>query len=288
MEKKCPVCGLTYDIKPSHAHKRATCSRKCMAELYKEKQRGENNPHWKGGKIGKVCPACSRRFEVSLAYTNTRQYCSRKCKDTAQRKTRQLRLKMDNQLFRHNCKLCGLPIPGNRRYCQVCSPRGKQTVTSYCEVCSKSFTHWVKRPRRFCSMNCYKKNSNGAGNTNWKGGKLTLSQIIRQCDKNRRLVASVLKRDKYTCQKCGQVGGDLEVDHIKPFADIMEEFIQHFAALDLRTFAYELSLVALKYKPFWDKGNLRTLCRKCNWQRQVERNQRPADFDKIVEILSHL
>jgi hypothetical protein len=42
--------------------------------------------------------------------------------------------------------------------------------------------------------------------------------------------------------------------------------------LSLEAFTYELSLIALKYKPLWDKKNLRTLCKKCNWQRQVERN----------------
>lgn len=29
----------------------------------------------------------------------------------------------------------------------------------------------------------------------------------------------VFERDKYTCQKCGQIGGELNAHHIKPFAE---------------------------------------------------------------------
>ena len=104
----------------------------------------------------------------------------------------------------------------------------------------------------------------GSKNPNWKGGRLNLHQLIRGCDRNRRLIALILKRDKYTCQLCGQVGGELEVDHIKPFADILDEFLQKYVVLDFATFQFPLFLVALKYKPFWDKTNLRTLCKKCN------------------------
>lgn len=33
-----------------------------------------------------------------------------------------------------------------------------------------------------------------------------------------RIRALVLKRDNYTCQYCGKVGGKLEVDHVIPFS----------------------------------------------------------------------
>lgn len=41
--KNCPVCGIVI-IKS-----RTTCSVKCMAQLYREVLKGENNPNWKGG-----------------------------------------------------------------------------------------------------------------------------------------------------------------------------------------------------------------------------------------------
>ena len=43
MEKICIVCGKPFHIKPSHADKRVTCSKACMAELYKEKLKETEN-----------------------------------------------------------------------------------------------------------------------------------------------------------------------------------------------------------------------------------------------------
>ena len=113
----------------------------------------------------------------------------------------------------------------------------------------------------------------GDRNPNWKGGRLPISQRIRACAKNRKLIASILRRDKHTCQVCGQVGGDLEVDHKIPFSDIMDGFLQKYKVLDVRLFQDELFSIGLKYKPFWNRDNERTLCRKCNWERQIERNR---------------
>lgn len=108
----------------------------------------------------------------------------------------------------------------------------------------------------------------GINNGNWKGGRLSIAQFIRGSPKNRRLIASTLKRDKNTCQLCKQMGSDLEVDHIKPFTKILDGFLQKYAVLDIRVFSFELYLIALKYKPFWDKHNMRTLCKKCNQDRR--------------------
>ena len=273
MEKICTVCGDTFRVKPSHADKRLTCGLFCMANLYREKMKGEGNPHWRGGNIQKVCPKCGKPFCVAPG-SRRRIYCSVQCyKDTRKANAKiiisSLRVKKD-----YHCKLCGVKVLRGRIYCKLCSPRGKQRITSYCQVCGKPFKHWKGYNRKFCSWQCYRSQIHGEGNSNWKGGRLTIAQLIRSCGKNRKLIAQVIKRDKYTCQKCGVVGGDLEVDHIKPFADILEEFLIKYMVLDVPTFSRELLLISLKYKPFWDKKNLRTLCRNCNWQRQVEKNRK--------------
>lgn len=41
---------------------------------------------------------------------------------------------------------------------------------------------------------------------------------IRRTPKYRQWRINVLERDNYTCQKCGQEGGELHAHHIKPFA----------------------------------------------------------------------
>lgn len=52
----------------------------------------------------------------------------------------------------------------------------------------------------------------------WKGGKSAEAHKIRESGAYREWRSNVYKRDKYTCQECGQVGGELNADHIKPFA----------------------------------------------------------------------
>lgn len=120
----------------------------------------------------------------------------------------------------------------------------------------------------YCSAQC---RATGPANGNWKGGRLNISQRIRQHAKSRTMIAKALRQGRYTCQQCGQVGGELEVDHIRPFSDILSDFLNTYAILDNTLFAYELSLVALKYKPFWDVNNLRVLCRACNWRKELDR-----------------
>lgn len=52
----------------------------------------------------------------------------------------------------------------------------------------------------------------------WKGGISKEGDTIRQSIEGRSWRKSVFERDNYTCQECGQIGGELNADHIKPFA----------------------------------------------------------------------
>lgn len=72
----------------------------------------------------------------------------------------------------------------------------------------------------------------------WKGGITPINLAIRHSFEYEEWRKSVFERDNYTCQECGQIGGYLEADHIKPFS----------LYLDLR---FELS-------------NGRTLCKFCH------------------------
>jgi len=59
----------------------------------------------------------------------------------------------------------------------------------------------------------------GAKNPAWKGGVTSINQTIRRSLVLRLWKESCMKRDNYTCQKTGQVGGQLQVHHIFNFAD---------------------------------------------------------------------
>lgn len=79
----------------------------------------------------------------------------------------------------------------------------------------------------------------GERSYSWKGGVAPIHKLIRKSVEYKIWRKAVYERDNYTCQMCGDNhGGNLEVDHIKPFALFPE----------LR---FEVS-------------NGRTLCKKCH------------------------
>ena len=53
---------------------------------------------------------------------------------------------------------------------------------------------------------------------NWKGGISPLNTRIRLSVESKLWRQEVFERDKYTCKKCGKIGGELESHHIKSFA----------------------------------------------------------------------
>lgn len=92
----------------------------------------------------------------------------------------------------------------------------------------------------------------GEKGSNWKGGKTRLSALIRNSEPAIRWRKDVFKRDAYTCQGCGQVGGQLQADHIKPLAGLLDEH-------RIKTLEDAFNCPAL-----WDLTNGRTLCISCH------------------------
>ena len=58
----------------------------------------------------------------------------------------------------------------------------------------------------------------GEKHPNWQGGITPINRAIRQSLEYKLWRVSVFERDGYTCIWCGQKGGELHADHIKPFA----------------------------------------------------------------------
>lgn len=58
----------------------------------------------------------------------------------------------------------------------------------------------------------------GEKHWNWKGGKSRKLTRIRQTPRYKKWRKQVFERDNYTCQKCGQKGGDLNAHHVKQFS----------------------------------------------------------------------
>lgn len=53
----------------------------------------------------------------------------------------------------------------------------------------------------------------------WKGGITPERKLLRNSAEYLTWRKNVFSRDKYICQECNQIGGDLEVHHIKSFAN---------------------------------------------------------------------
>lgn len=62
----------------------------------------------------------------------------------------------------------------------------------------------------------------GERNPNWKGGVSEPRTAAMSTTAYKSWRRDVFSRDDYTCQACGQRGGDLEADHIKPWAYFIE------------------------------------------------------------------
>jgi hypothetical protein len=145
-----------------------------------------------------------------------------------------------------------------------------------CKVCGKIFSAPIScvknRGKKYCSIECRAKDQIGrrspmlgrkhtkearlkmslsqAGRVgelaaHWKGGIYrTIKPAKKDRDERMRfrltIQRQVLERDNYTCQLCGQRGGDLQVDHIQSWKDYV----------DLR----------------FDINNCRTLCSRCHYK----------------------
>ena len=71
---------------------------------------------------------------------------------------------------------------------------------------------------KYCSDKCFGIGNKGENNCNWKGGITPINMKIRGSKEYKLWRTAVFERDDYTCIWCGQVGGELNADHIKPFS----------------------------------------------------------------------
>lgn len=97
------------------------------------------------------------------------------------------------------------------------------------------------------------RNTRSGINSNfWRGGVSKLNKRIRVLSEYKEWRNAVFVRDTYTCQFCGHKGGELQADHIKSFAVILEE--NNIKTIEEAQYCSYL----------WDINNGRTLCIECH------------------------
>lgn len=211
-------------VKPSHVHKRVTCSGSCRSKRLKATQLGEANPNFRDA-AARTCIRCQKSFR---SYQKNRKYCGRFCADNAiakvspqkRRQRRQLKMKSVLMIRRvYKCRLCCVSIDKGRQYCVACTPRGKRLFIN-CAVCS--VVHRRRGVSKTCSKNCSSilraRYQRGERSHRWQGGKTAASAVLRNSAEYVVWRRSVFERDNFTCFLCKSRGGRLTAHHIFEFA----------------------------------------------------------------------
>ena len=136
------------------------------------------------------------------------------------------------------CKQCGKDFLRKKAqtYCSnLCSsknkPHYKHTPETKLKIKINNAFTGKKRPtetiRKMSISKLGSKNAmwgvKGALNSAWKGGVTPLYKKLRNSTEYKLWRKSVFERDNYTCIWCGDNrGGNLNADHIKPFASYPE------------------------------------------------------------------
>ena len=107
----------------------------------------------------------------------------------------------------------------------------------------------------------YKLSKLGSKNPNYKDGCSKLKTLIYKSKLYKAWRLIIFLFDNYTCQKCGQIGGKLQVYHKKSFSKLFEEFINKYKNIKSKERLIKLSW---SYTPFWDLSNGQTLCEECH------------------------
>lgn len=88
-----------------------------------------------------------------------------------------------------------------------------------CEICGGLCRPKGNRETRFCSIACRETGRpRGPDHHNWNGGVTSENEKARKSRRYADWRGAIFFRDNYTCQLCGERGGKLHADHIKPFS----------------------------------------------------------------------
>jgi len=162
------------------------------------------------------CLICNKEFDIALHEVKLGhgKYCSRKCQGISCRNS-----------VEKKCLTCG------KEY-SIKLSRELRSKSKYCcldcyNIAKKGKPTWIsknacKGKRMNTGKTIFKINDirlMGEANSSWKGGITPEITKIRTSIEMDKWKQEVYKKNGYTCQMCGQVGGKLVAHHIYPFRD---------------------------------------------------------------------
>lgn len=262
MRKECLACSKSFHVKPSHFNIRVFCSRQCMAENYKIRYSGSSNLNYKGrDKEYLECIICGKSFQPADLSRKSAKVCSSICRNKSisnalkgkpksiEHVKKALETKRSKKVSNPNL-ICGCGKAKSRSSIRCMDCVSAKTL-GVCVYCGNTFKKKVKT-RKYCNKNCAAKHKEiiyaGENNPHWKNGLTPINQRQRRHVKYQDWRTSVFKRDNYTCQDCGQVGGCLHAHHVKSYSKYPELRIDIDNGKTLCTSCHEKEHPGRKFK----------------------------------------
>ena len=165
----CLHCGIEK-VGTAHQHRHTYCSKSCMAESYKSRLVGENNPNHKDAGV-KVCATCSKYYH---SYSKTSKYCSASCYN----------------LTRPVCKK--QPKVKAEKPVKASTTPKRQRLILECVKCQKPFTSSPSQKRKYCSYQCHL-DSGGAFRAGLAASNATMRYGVKKDANHNELFAEMRK-----------------------------------------------------------------------------------------------
>jgi len=153
--------------------------------------------------IYKQCEACGKEFYIRPYRISEAKYCNRKCASAT--------LFGNKPTWNKGIKTGLIPKTAFKKGVHL------SQKTEF-KKGNKPWHTGKKNAIRTWNKGIQFKQITGKNHWNWKGGKSPQNIKIRNSIEYRIWRRSVFERDKFTCQRCGQIGGKLNAHHVKEFA----------------------------------------------------------------------
>lgn len=178
----CQHCAEEIKVKPSHLAKGEGkyCSCECRDKA-------------KTKRVKLICAYCGKEFYVKESKANVRKHCSQKCYDLARKEKS---WELASEIVQVKCDCCGAILEKSKV---------RLTQNNFCSY--ECMGNWMRG-------NLVAEKARG-----WKGGKSQERPKVQNTIQYKNWRMQVFERDGFSCIICGQVGGELNAHHIKPWKD---------------------------------------------------------------------